>query len=143
MQFSLPLFFGNLLQQCYNLADTAIAGHLLGDAALAQIGATAALYSLIMNFAFGLNNGMALTVSRSFGAGDEKKMRQDFLEQLKLLIDFDAADFYLSSDTDSFRRTYTFSLCPISRRSGKKRKRKRTEPPRVKNSIDLTKFATE
>lgn len=76
MQFSLPLFFGNLLQQCYNLADTAIAGHLLGDAALAQIGATAALYSLIMNFAFGLNNGMALTVSRSFGAGDEKKMRQ-------------------------------------------------------------------
>lgn len=51
--------------------------------------------------------------------------------------------FYLSSDTDSFRRTYTFSLCPISRRSGKKRKRKRTEPPRVKNSIDLTKFATE
>ena len=69
MQFS-------LLQQCYNLADTAIAGHLLGDAALAQIGATAALYSLIMNFAFGLNNGMALTVSRSFGAGDEKKMRQ-------------------------------------------------------------------
>ncbi len=30
MQFSLPLFFGNLLQQCYNLADTAIAGHLLG-----------------------------------------------------------------------------------------------------------------
>ena len=74
---------------------------------------------------------------------DEKKMRQDFLEQLKLLIDFDAADFYLSSDTDSFRRTYTFSLYPISRRSGKKRKRKRTEPPRVKNSIDLTKFATE
>lgn len=51
--------------------------------------------------------------------------------------------FYLSSDTDSFRRTYTFSLYPISRRSGKKRKRKRTEPPRVKNSIDLTKFATE
>ena len=51
--------------------------------------------------------------------------------------------FYLSSDTDSFRRTYTFSLCPISRRSGKKRKRKRTEPPRVKNSIDLTKFATD
>ena len=36
------------------------------------------------------------------------------------------------ADADSFRRTYTFSLYPISRRSGKKRKRKRTEPPRVK-----------
>ena len=40
-RFAAPLFLGNLLQQVYNLADTAIAGHLLGDAALAQIGATA------------------------------------------------------------------------------------------------------
>ena len=37
--FALPLFFGNLLQQFYNLADTSIAGHILGDNALAQIGA--------------------------------------------------------------------------------------------------------
>ena len=32
--FAMPLFMGNLLQQLYNLADTAIAGHLLGDSAL-------------------------------------------------------------------------------------------------------------
>ncbi len=55
LYFSLPLFFGNLLQQLYSLADTSIAGHLLGDGALAEIGATAALYSLITNFVFGLN----------------------------------------------------------------------------------------
>lgn len=53
LRFSLPLFVGNLFQQVYNLADTAIAGHLLGDAALSQIGATAALYSLITTLAFG------------------------------------------------------------------------------------------
>ena len=76
LRFAMPLFFGNLLQQFYNLADTSLAGHILGDAALAQIGATAALYSLIMNFAFGMNNGLALTVSRNFGAGDMKKLRQ-------------------------------------------------------------------
>ena len=35
LKFALPLFFGNLLQQFYNLADTAIAGHVLGDHALA------------------------------------------------------------------------------------------------------------
>ena len=28
LKFALPLFFGNLLQQFYNLADTAIAGHV-------------------------------------------------------------------------------------------------------------------
>ena len=76
LQFSMPLFCSNLLQQLYNLTDTALAGHLLGSAALAQIGATAALYGLIMNFAFGMNNGLALTVSRYFGAGDESGMRR-------------------------------------------------------------------
>ena len=72
--FALPLFFGNLLQQFYNLADTSIAGHILGDDALAQIGATSALYSLITNFAFGLNNGLALMVSRYFGADDRPRL---------------------------------------------------------------------
>ena len=74
--FALPLFLGNLLQQIYNLADTSIAGHMLGDNALAQIGATSALYSLITNFAFGMNNGLALTVSRHFGAGESRQMKQ-------------------------------------------------------------------
>ena len=76
LRFSLPLFVGNLFQQVYNLADTAIAGHLLGDAALSQIGATAALYSLITTLAFGLNSGFALSVSRHFGANDRKRMEQ-------------------------------------------------------------------
>lgn len=76
LQFSMPLFYSNLLQQLYNLTDTALAGHLLGSAALAEIGATAALYGLIMNFAFGMNNGLALTVSRYFGAGDESGIRR-------------------------------------------------------------------
>ena len=76
LQFSLPLFCSNLLQQVYNLTDTALAGHLLGAGALAEIGATAALYGLIMNFAFGMNNGLALSISRHFGAGDERGMRR-------------------------------------------------------------------
>ena len=74
--FAAPLFLGNLLQQVYNLADTAIAGHLLGDAALAQIGATAALYTLITNLAFGMNTGLALPVSRYFGAKDSARLKQ-------------------------------------------------------------------
>lgn len=76
LRFSMPLFLGNLLQQFYNLADTSIAGNLLGDGALAQIGATAALYSLITNFAFGMNNGLALGVSRNFGAGDRAGVKK-------------------------------------------------------------------
>ena len=63
LQFSMPLFCSNLLQQLYNLTDTALAGHLLGSAALAEIGATAALYGLIMNFAFGMNAASSPTFS--------------------------------------------------------------------------------
>lgn len=74
--FAVPLFIGNILQQLYNLMDTSLAGHILGDSALAQIGATAALYSLVTNMAIGLNNGFALFVSRNFGAGNEKEMRK-------------------------------------------------------------------
>lgn len=76
LSFAFPIFIGNLLQQLYNLADTSIAGHLLGDAALAQIGATAALYSLITSFSIGLTNGLSLPVSRWFGNGKINKMRR-------------------------------------------------------------------
>lgn len=77
LQFSMPLFCSNLLQQLYNLTDTALAGHLLGSAALAEIGATAALYGLIMNFAFGMNNGLALTFSsQNLGAGRRSRIWQ-------------------------------------------------------------------
>ena len=37
LKFALPLIIGNVLQQFYNMADTAIAGHLIGDQALAQM----------------------------------------------------------------------------------------------------------
>ena len=76
VRFSLPLFLGNLLQQLYHLVDTAMAGHMLGDAALSQIGSTAALYSLITTLAFGLNSGFALTVSRHFGSGNKKSVER-------------------------------------------------------------------
>lgn len=76
LSFALPIFMGCVLQQLYNLADTAIAGHLLGDNALAQIGATAALYSLITSFSIGLTNGLSLPVSRNFGSGNMEEMRK-------------------------------------------------------------------
>ncbi len=44
LYFSLPLFFGNLLQQLYSLTDTSIAGHLLGDGALARLGVHSCMY---------------------------------------------------------------------------------------------------
>ena len=36
--FALPMILGNLLQQCYNIADTLIVGRFLGKTALAAVG---------------------------------------------------------------------------------------------------------
>ena len=45
VRFALPLLGGNLLQQTYNIVDTAIVGTFLGDSALAAVGATG--YALV------------------------------------------------------------------------------------------------
>lgn len=75
LAFALPLFIGNIFQQIYSLADTMIAGHFLGDGAIAAIGATSVLYSLLMNLAWGLNNGYCIILSRIFGGGDKAGFR--------------------------------------------------------------------
>ena len=36
--FAIPMILGDLLQQCYNIADTLIVGRFLGEKALAAVG---------------------------------------------------------------------------------------------------------
>lgn len=74
--FAIPLFIGNIFQQVYNLVDTMIAGYNLGDNAIAAIGATSTLFSLITSFAGGLNNGYAIIVTQYFGAHDSEKFKR-------------------------------------------------------------------
>ncbi len=71
IMFMIPLFIGNIFQQVYNIVDTMVAGHFLGDKAIAAIGATGTLYGLLVNFAWGMNNGFGIIVARFFGAKDE------------------------------------------------------------------------
>lgn len=74
--FAFPTLLSNLFQQFYNLADTAIAGHILGDDALVAIGATSSIYSLVITFATGLNGGFGIIFSQCFGAKDYKQLKK-------------------------------------------------------------------
>ena len=76
LSFAIPMLIGNIFQQFYNMADTMVVGRCLGDSAIAAIGATASLYSLIINFANGLNNGYGIIVTQRFGARDTKQLKQ-------------------------------------------------------------------
>ncbi|SET19590.1 MATE family efflux transporter [[Clostridium] polysaccharolyticum] len=73
--FTIPLFIGVIFQQLYNIMDMVIAGYLLEDKALAAIGATSTLYSLVIGFSNGMNNGFGIIWARRFGAKDEDGLR--------------------------------------------------------------------
>ena len=70
--FAVPILIGNIFQQLYNVADTAIIGNLLGDDALAAVGAATPVYQLLIGLSLGLTNGFAVIIARFFGAGDKE-----------------------------------------------------------------------
>ena len=45
--FAAPMVLGNLLQQCYNIADTLIVGRYLGSDALAAVGSSFTLMTFL------------------------------------------------------------------------------------------------
>lgn len=74
--FSVPLLFGFLFQQFYNLVDTVIVGRFLGTNNLAAVGATGSVNFLIIGFCMGICSGFAIPVSHKFGAGDQVGVRR-------------------------------------------------------------------
>lgn len=66
--FMVPIFISNLFQQLYNTVDTMIVGNVLGDTALAAIGACGSIYELLVGFGLGIGNGFAIVAARFYGA---------------------------------------------------------------------------
>ncbi len=75
LKFCLPMVAGNVLQQFYNLADTAIVGRCMNSDALAAIGSTGAVCFLVIGFALGLCTGLSIPVAQRYGANDMQGMR--------------------------------------------------------------------
>lgn len=86
--FSVPLLFGFLFQQFYNLVDTLIVGRFLGVDALAAVGATGSLNFLIIGFCMGVCNGFAIPLAHKFGAGDYRGMRAFMMNAVYLAVIF-------------------------------------------------------
>lgn len=74
--FAIPLLISNIFQQLYNTVDTMIVGHFLGDVSLAAIGACTSIYDLLVGFALGIGNGLAIVTARSFGSKDETLLKK-------------------------------------------------------------------
>ena len=74
-RFCIPLFGSVIFQQLYNIADSLIAGKLIGQSALAAVGNSYEVTLIYMAFAFGCNIGCSVTVSRLFGAKEYGKLK--------------------------------------------------------------------
>ena len=75
--FAIPMILGDLLQQCYNIADTLIVGQFLGKKALAAVGSSFTLMTFITSIILGLCMGSGALFSIRFGQRDEKGLKQD------------------------------------------------------------------
>ena len=76
LQFALPLYIGQLFQLCYGVIDTRVVGSVLGEAALAAVGATTALSDLLIEFLNGIICGFGIVIATHFGAKEEKQMKK-------------------------------------------------------------------
>lgn len=68
--FFFPILLGTFFQQMYNAVDTIIVGRFVGTQALAAVGSTGALISLLNGFCIGLSSGATVLISQFFGAND-------------------------------------------------------------------------
>ncbi|MCD7840408.1 MAG: MATE family efflux transporter [Erysipelotrichaceae bacterium] len=84
--FMIPLLISNIFQQLYNTCDTMIVGNILGDVSLAAIGSCTSIYDLLVGFALGIGNGLAIVTARSFGSGDETLLKKSVASSLVIGI---------------------------------------------------------
>ena len=74
LRFALPMILGNLLQQCYNIADTLIVGRYLGQNALAAVGSSFTLMTFLTSILLGLCMGSGAVFSIRFGQRDQEAL---------------------------------------------------------------------
>ncbi|MGI6590475.1 MAG: MATE family efflux transporter [Eggerthellaceae bacterium] len=74
MAFALPLAVTSVLQQLFNSVDSAVAGQLVGNDALAGIGATGPLVNLLVSLFVGLSVGANVVIASGIALKEERKL---------------------------------------------------------------------
>ena len=85
LRFAVPMILGNLLQQCYNVADTLIVGQFLGANALAAVGSAFTLMTFLTSILLGLCMGSGAVFSVRFGRRDEEGLKKGMCASFVLI----------------------------------------------------------
>lgn len=86
LKFAVPMILGNLLQQCYNVADTLIVGKVLGPNALAAVGSSFTLMTFLTSILLGLCMGSGAYFSIRFGEKDENGLKGGICASFTLIF---------------------------------------------------------
>lgn len=76
IRFTIPLILGNLLQLTYNAVDSIIVGRYVGNDALAAVGTSNPLMTLILLFVQGVCLGAGILIGTLYGAGDYDRLKK-------------------------------------------------------------------
>lgn len=79
LTFAGPMIVGNLLQQCYNIADTLIVGRYLGSNALAGVGSAYTLMTFLTSILIGLCMGSGAVFSLQYGRRDMQSLKKSLV----------------------------------------------------------------
>ena len=74
LSFALPIFWGQLFQQMYNMVDSIVVGRFVGMDALAAVSSSGSLVQLLVGFFVGCFMGAGVVISKYFGAEDEDRV---------------------------------------------------------------------
>lgn len=85
ISFAVPMILGDILQQCYNIADTVIVGKFLGADALAAVGSAFSLMTFLTSIILGLAMGSGTVFSIRFGQRDDKGLKEGIRASFALL----------------------------------------------------------
>lgn len=86
LRFALPVLAGSLLQQLYNTVDTIIVGNFSGEDALSAVGTTGSFAFLFLAIAIGFSSGNGVVVAQHYGAGDERRVRENASTGILLIM---------------------------------------------------------
>lgn len=86
LMFAAPMILGNILQQCYNLADTWIVGRFVGAGALAAVGSAYTLMTFLTSVIIGMCMGSGALFSICFGRRDMRRLKEYILSSFFLIL---------------------------------------------------------
>ena len=84
--FAVPMILGNVLQQCYNLADTWIVGKFVGSGALAAVGSAYTLMTFLTSIITGMCMGGGALFSICYGRRDVRKLKEYMVSSFALIL---------------------------------------------------------